>query len=261
MFGLKKRQAHLFGSVAAEDDKDIEVQKPRDIARHSFWAESRLLLRDLLFALMFAALLVVFVVQPVKVEGTSMEPNLHNGERIFVNKLVYYGLPRLQRGDIVVFWFPDNPSKSYIKRVIGLPGERVVLCNGKVFINGTQLDEPYIDPQRNLRFANPSYQTPQPDAPSLGMAFYKYCDNPASGATNMAPPPVPSHYYFVMGDNRDASSDSRSWGLVPEKYIYGKALFRYWPLSRMSVISHETSYGNIPSQGDVSEQPEADDEP
>jgi signal peptidase I len=251
----------MFGGVAAEDDKDIEVQRPRDMARHSFWAESRLLLRDLLFALMFAALLVVFVVQPVKVEGTSMEPNLHNGERIFVNKLVYYGLPNLQRGDIVVFWYPDNPSKSYIKRVIGLPGEAVVICNGKVFINGTQLDEPYIDPKRNVALSNPGYQTPQPDAPQLGKAFFKYCDNTMSGATNIPPPPVPNHYYFVMGDNRDASSDSRSWGLVPEKYIYGKALFRYWPLSRMSVISHDPDY-NIPSKGAQSRgEADSDEEP
>lgn len=245
MFGFKKRHAPLFGGVAAEDDKDIEVQKPRDLARHSFWAESRLLVRDLLFALMFAALLVVFVVQPVKVEGTSMEPNLHNGERIFVNKLIYYGLPKLTRGDIIVFWFPDNPSKSYIKRIIGLPGETVVLCNGKVFINGVMLNEPYIDPKRNVNFANPNYPTPLPSPTILGQAFYKYCDN-LSGTTSTPPPPVPSHYYFVMGDNRDQSSDSRTWGLVPEKYIYGKALFRYWPLGRMSIISHETNY-NIPS--------------
>lgn len=237
----------MFGGVAAEDDKDIEVQRPRDVARHSFWAESRLLLRDLLFALMFAALLVVFVVQPVKVEGTSMEPNLHNGERIFVNKLIYYGLPTLQRGDIVVFWYPDNPTKSYIKRVIGLPGEMVVLCNGHVFINGTQLNEPYIDPTRNVALSNPGYQISPPESPQLGKAFFKYCDNPVSGATNIPPPPVPNHYFFVMGDNRDQSSDSRSWGLVPEKYIYGKALFRYWPLGRVSVISHDPEY-NIPSK-------------
>jgi signal peptidase I len=251
----------MFGGVAAEDDKDIEVQRPRDIARHSFWAEARLLLRDLLFALMFAALLVVFIVQPVKVEGTSMEPNLHDGERIFVNKLVYYGLPTLQRGDIVVFWYPDNPSKSYIKRVIGLPGETVVLCNGKVFINGTPLDETYIDPKRNVTLSNPNYQAIPPEAPQLGKAFFKYCDNAASGTTNTPPPAVPNHYYFVMGDNRDASSDSRSWGLVPEKYIYGKALFRYWPLGRMGVISHDPEY-NVPSKNSTNGRDAADeDEP
>src|ERR1043165_320133 len=260
MFGIKKRRAPLFGGVAAEDDKDIEVQRARDVARHSFWAESRLLLRDLLFALMFAALLVVFVVQPVKVEGTSMEPNLHNGERIFVNKLVYYGLPNLSRGDIVVFWFPDNPSKSYIKRIIGLPGETVVLCNGKVYINGTPLDEPYIDPKRNVTLSNPSFQAAAAESPQLGKAFFKYCDSPVSGATNTPPPAVPNHYYFVMGDNRDASSDSRSWGLVPEKYIYGKALFRYWPLGRMSVISRDPVY-NIPSKNTVNESSDSEEEP
>jgi signal peptidase I len=219
MFGIRKRRAPLFGSVAAEDDKDIEVQKARDVARHSLWAESRLLLRDLLFALMFAALLVVFVVQPVKVEGTSMLPRLHDGERIFVNKLIYYGLPKLQRGDIVVFWFPDDPSKSYIKRIIGLPGEIVEIRDGRIYIRSRGreqlLEEPYLDPQRNLSRANKAAEEVKP------------------------------HYYYVMGDNRDASSDSRIWGLVPEKYIYGKALFRYWPLGSASFISHE-SESNIP---------------
>lgn len=260
MFGFKKRQAPLFGGITADDDRDIEVHKPRDIARHSFWAEARLLARDLLFALMFAALLVVFVVQPVKVEGTSMEPNLHNGERIFVNKLIYYGLPKLTRGDIVVFWYPDNPSKSYIKRIIALPGESVVLCNGKVLINGVTLDEPYIDPRKNVNVAIPNNPAPPPPPPILGQAFYRYCEN-GSGTTNSPPPIVPNHYYFVMGDNRDASSDSRTWGLVPEKYIYGKALFRYWPLSRLSIISHETNY-NIPSpvSTDGYEQSDSEDE-
>src|ERR1044071_7776236 len=220
MFGIKKRRAPLFGGVAAEDDKDIEVQRARDVARHSFWAEARLLLRDLVFALMFAALLVVFVVQPVKVEGTSMLPRLHDGERIFVNKLIYYGLPELQRGDIVVFWFPDDPSKSYIKRIIGLPGETIEIRDGRIYIRSEGreqlLEEPYLDPQRNLSRAN------------------------------HAPVAVKPHFYFVMGDNRDASSDSRYWGLVPEKYIYGKALFRYWPLGSASFISHE-SESNIPA--------------
>ncbi|HYG81428.1 MAG TPA: signal peptidase I [Pyrinomonadaceae bacterium] len=220
MFGIKKRRAPLFGGVAAEDDKDIEVQRAREVARHSFWAEARLLLRDLIFALMFAALLVVFVVQPVKVEGTSMLPRLHDGERIFVNKLIYYGLPELQRGDIVVFWYPEDPSKSYIKRIIGLPGETVELRDGRVYIisQGREqlLEEPYLDPQRNASRADHS------------------------------PVEVKQHYYFVMGDNRDASSDSRIWGLVPEKYIYGKALFRYWPLGSISFISHESDY-NIQS--------------
>ncbi len=162
---------------------------------------------------MIAALVVVFIVQPVKVEGTSMLPRLHDGERIFVNKLIYYDeyrwAPKIERGDIVVFWYPEDPSKSYIKRVVGLPGESVEVREGKVLINGGELDETYLDPKSNLSTRS------QP-------SVY-----------------VKPNYYFVMGDNRDNSSDSRSWGLVPKKYIYGKALLRYWPLSAASVIHHE----------------------
>lgn len=229
MFGIKNQRAPLFGSATAEDDKDIEVQRPQEAARSHFWAESRLLLRDLIFALMVAALMVVFIVQPVKVEGTSMLPRLHDGERIFVNKLIYYGLPKLKRGDIIVFWYPNDPSKSYIKRIVGLPGETVEVRDGRVYINGRELEEPYLDPELNL-----SHMNHQPVI-------------------------VKEHYYFVMGDNRDHSSDSRYWGLVPEKYIYGTALFRYWPLTDASIIWHDAHYPSMP--GNSTRRPEATDRP
>jgi len=213
MFGIRTRRPPPFGGIHVNDDKDIQVHRPEDASRHSLWAEGRLLFRDLVFALMIAALVVVFIVQPVKVEGTSMLPRLHDGERIFVNKLIYYDeyrwAPKIERGDIVVFWYPNDPSKSYIKRVIGLPGEIVEVREGTVFINGAVLEEKYLDPGENASSA------------SLG------------------PQQVKLNYYFVMGDNRDNSSDSRSWGLVPKKYIYGKALLRYWPPSAASVIHHE----------------------
>jgi signal peptidase I len=142
-----------------------------------------------------------------------MLPRLHDGERIFVNKLIYYDeyrwAPKVERGDIVVFWFPDDPSKSYIKRVVGLPGDRVEVREGNVLINGSVLNETYLDPKANL------------------------------STRSSAPVDVKANYYFVMGDNRDNSSDSRAWGLVPKKYIYGKALLRYWPPSAASVIHHE----------------------
>ena len=217
MFGRKRRDEPPFGDIAVTDDRDIEVRRLGDESRQHFWAEARLLLRDLVFALLVIALVLVFVVQPVKVEGTSMLPRLHDGERIFVNKLVYYDIPELERGDIVVFWFPDDPTKSYIKRVIGLPGETVQLRAGRIFVNGKELQEPYLENSLNVAAADepPTYVKP--------------------------------HYYFVMGDNRDNSSDSRMWGLVPEKYIYGKALFRYWPLSKASFIRHETEYPGIPT--------------
>src|SRR3982751_5863913 len=109
MFGIKRRRPPPFGGVHVDDDKDIQVMRPEEESRSDLWSEARLLIRDLIFALMIAALVVVFIVQPVKVEGTSMLPRLHDGERIFVNKLVYYGMPKLTRGDIVVFWYPNDP--------------------------------------------------------------------------------------------------------------------------------------------------------
>src|SRR5215203_5765988 len=205
LFGKKSQRVPAFGGVQADDDRDIEVRRLRDESRTHFWGEARLLFRDLVFA------------QPVKVEGTSMLPRLHDGERIFVNKLIYYGLPEIERGDIVVFWYPNDPTKSYIKRVIGLPGDTVQVRGGRVFVNGKELQEPYLEHSLNVASA---------DEPLIS---------------------VKAHYYFVMGDNRDNSSDSRVWGLVPEKYIYGKALFRYWPLSKASVIRHETEYPGIPT--------------
>jgi signal peptidase I len=228
LFGNKSGRVPAFGDVHADDDRNIEVRRLRDESRSHFWGEARLLLRDLVFALMIMALVLVFVAQPVKVEGTSMLPRLHDGERIFVNKLIYYGLPEIERGDIVVFWFPNDPSKSYIKRVIGLPGETVQMRAGRMFVNGKQLQEPYLETSLNVAGG----------------------DEP--------PVYVKPHFYFVMGDNRDNSSDSRSWGLVPEKYIYGKALFRYWPLAQASVIRHETEYPDIPKRH--MERPDVDSE-
>lgn len=213
MFGIRKRRPPPFGGVHVDDDKDIQVQKPEQASRNDLWSEARLLLRDLIFALMIAALVVVFIVQPVKVEGTSMLPRLHDGERIFVNKLIYYDeyrwAPKVDRGDIVVFWYPEDPSKSYIKRVIGLPGDRIEVNEGVVRVNGQDVEESYLDQRLNVSHRSFAEQVIKPN------------------------------YYFVLGDNRDNSSDSRSWGLVPKKYIYGKALFRYWPLTSASVIHHE----------------------
>jgi len=181
------------------------------------WGEAKALIRDVLFAALTAILLLVFVIQPVKVEGTSMLPRLHDGERIFVNKFVYAGAEfptarfsighPIRRGDVVVFWYPRDPDKSFIKRVIGLPGEVVRIdTDGKVFINGQLLDEPYLSPEYS-------------SAPQRSMVKT-----------------VKPHRYFVMGDNRDHSNDSRHWGQVPEKYIYGQAAFRYWPLSGIGTV-------------------------
>jgi signal peptidase I len=204
----------VYSGIAPEDDPDIEVTYPEEQSSSAgLWAEVKSITRDVIFAAVMAILIVVFVVQPVKVEGTSMQPRLENEERIFVNKFKYNFDP-VARGDIVVFWYPEDPTKSFIKRVIGLPGESIDMDPlGHVTINGLPIDESYLAPERNQAARARWNQV---------RAEWKY---------------VKPHYYFVMGDNRDASNDSRSWGLVPEKYIYGKAMFRYWPLPRMGTLN------------------------
>jgi signal peptidase I len=143
----------------------------------------------------FAVLAVIFLVQPVKVEGSAMRPTLNNGDKILLGKQI----KTIDRGDIVAFWFPDDPSKSFIKRVVGLPTETIRIdMKGVVYINGDQIAEPYVLPEHS-RFPRAYPETT-----------------------------VKPHAYFVMGDNRDQSNDSRSWGLVPEKYIYGKFIGRYY---------------------------------
>ena len=166
--------------------------------------EVRWWLRDIFFAVGTAVLIVVFLYQPVKVEGTSMLPELQDQERIFVNKFVYR-IESIERKDIVVFWYPNDTSKSYIKRVIGVPGDTIEIRNGIVYVNDERVEEPYIDP---------SYF----DGRSYAPIFIE-----------------PEHYY-VLGDHRNQSNDSRLWGLVPEKFIYGKAVFRYWPMSKMGTL-------------------------
>ncbi|MGI9036063.1 MAG: signal peptidase I [Pyrinomonadaceae bacterium] len=212
MFDFTRKKQHAFGIVATDDDHDIEIQKIKRDAQNGLWSEGAKLARDIIFVLAAFVLLCVFVAQPVVVEGTSMLPNLRDGERLIVDKLVYYkwqnsSWGHLERGDIVVFWYPNDPDKSYVKRIIGLPGETVEMRNGVVYINGAEMRENYLDAEHN------------------------------QNKENFRPHKVSEHYYFVMGDNRDNSSDSRIWGLVPEKYIYGKVFFRYWEPSRFGFIS------------------------
>src|SRR6185295_10634841 len=127
----------IYPGILPEDDPNIEVTYPEDpSASPGLWSEVKSITRDIIFAAVMAVLIVVFVVQPVKVEGTSMQPRLENEERIFVNKFKYNFEP-IQRGDIIVFWFPDDPSKSFIKRVIGLPNDKIDMDGlGHITING-----------------------------------------------------------------------------------------------------------------------------
>jgi signal peptidase I len=167
--------------------------------------EIRVWTRDLLIAIGLALVIIVFLYQPVKVEGTSMAPLLSDQERIFINKFVYR-FEAIHRGDVVVFWYPLDRSKSFIKRVIALPGETVTIRQGVVTVNGVVVPEPYVPPQ--------------------------YED-----VSDYGPQRVPADSYFVMGDHRISSNDSRVFGPVPSQFIYGRAVFAYWPVDHFGSLA------------------------
>jgi|SRR5579872_2476913 len=163
-------------------------------------------LRDLSVSVVIAIIVILFLYQPVKVEGTSMTPSLVNEERIFINKFVYrFGFSDIDRGDTIVFWAPEDPSRSYIKRVIGVPGDVVEIVDGTVILNGQRLQEPYVIEANRDRMS-------------------------------MARRTVEPGRYFVLGDHRNSSNDSRSWWTVQRDAIYGKAVFVYWPLNRLGLL-------------------------
>jgi signal peptidase I len=173
-------------------------------------------------AVILALFVRTFVVQAFKIPTGSMENNLLIGDHLLVNKFVFAptlsGLERgllpidpVRRGDILVFKYPQDPERDFIKRVIGLPGEVLEVRNKKVFINGKPLDEPYV------HFLFP----PEERAPG-DINF------DLSEKSDYGPVTVPERHYFMMGDNRDNSEDSRYWGFMPADYIKGKALFVYF---------------------------------
>lgn len=161
-------------------------------------------LRDVLISIAASFLIITFVYQPVRVEGTSMQPELRDQDRLFINKFAYH-FENISRGDVVVFHYPRDPSKSYIKRVIALPGDTLRIADGQVYVNDKAVAEPYV-PER-------------------------YRDD-----RSMPEVRIPPSEYFVMGDHRSISSDSRDFGPVPRNLIYGKAAFVYWPADNVGVV-------------------------
>jgi len=183
-----------------EPSAEAPVPPPLDRARSlvGVW------IRDLMISVMIAIFIIVFVYQPMKVEGTSMMPQLGDQERIFVNKFVYR-LEPISRGDVVVFRYPHDPSKSYIKRIVGVAGDRIRIDSGQVYVNGQTVDEDYVPAD--------------------------YAD-----ARSYPETVVPPHCYFVLGDHRSMSNDSRDFGPVDQSFIYGKAVFGYWPVDRLGKV-------------------------
>jgi signal peptidase I len=162
------------------------------------------LVKDVLETLLIALVLFVLINSisaRIRVESVSMEPTLFRGDFVLIDRLSYWiGEPK--RGEIVVFFYPPDPSQRYIKRVIGLPGDDVEVANGVLRVNGEKLNEAYIK-------AYPAY----------------------TGQWS-----VPENSIFVLGDNRNRSNDSHIWGMVPEENIIGRALFIYWPINRIKSL-------------------------
>lgn len=191
------RPEHLEQPEAVAAPAPPSARSPR-LGSVGAWA------RDLMLSVLVSAIIIVFLYQPVRVEGTSMLPNLEDHDRLFINKLAFR-VGEVQRGDVVVFQYPRDHTKSYIKRVIGLPGDRVLIDHGRVILNGKPLKEPYV----------PARFTDDRSQPEMT---------------------IPDGEYFVMGDHRSISSDSRDFGPVERELIYGKASFVYWPMDQAGVV-------------------------
>jgi signal peptidase I len=187
------------GKIQPESDnrQQMEPTGQRKGVMHSW-------LRDLVISVVVSAFIIIFLYQPVRVEGTSMLPMLEDQDRLFINKMAYR-VGEIQRGDVVVFLYPHDHEKSYIKRVIALPGDTLRIDHGQVIVNGTRISESYVP----RWFADDRSQ---------------------------AEMTVPGHEYFVMGDHRSISSDSRDFGPVDRDLIYGKAAFVYWPMDQAGVV-------------------------
>ena len=184
----------VAGPGASGDDFDDGDREPG-------W---RSWVRDLVVSVAVSAFIILFLYQPVRVEGTSMLPSLEDQDRLFINKIAYR-VGEIHEGDVVVFQYPRDHSKSYIKRVIALPGDDLRIDRGRVYVNGVRLKEPYL--QRSY-----ADERSQPEMV------------------------LPPKEYFVMGDHRSISSDSRDFGPVDRDLIYGKAAFVYWPMEQVGVV-------------------------
>jgi signal peptidase I len=203
-----------MGSKLKSEDKESEASSGKSTLREYF--------ESICVAVILALFVRTFVVQAFKIPTGSMEPNLLIGDHLLVNKFVFaptrtavedtlLPIDPIKRGDILVFKYPEDPERDFIKRVIGLPGETLEVRNKTVYINGKALDEPYV------HFLFPADDSGISESGGLEIPRRKW-----------GPDVVPTGYYFMMGDNRDNSQDSRYWGFMPRDYVKGRALFVYF---------------------------------
>jgi signal peptidase I len=198
-------------NVQTEEDRQQETPEPAKRAtepgrdqRSMRSGSMNAWVRDLVVSVSVSAFIIIFLYQPVRVEGTSMLPVLEDQDRLFINKMAYR-VGEIHRGDVVVFQYPRDHEKSYIKRVIALPGDDLRIDHGQVYVNGSRIEERYVPKQFTDDRSQPEMM-------------------------------VPAHEYFVMGDHRSISSDSRDFGPVERELIYGKAAFVYWPMDQAGVV-------------------------
>jgi signal peptidase I len=208
-------------------------------------------IESLLGTIVIAVFVITFAVQAFQIPSQSMENTLLVGDYLLVDKLCYGGggignwiMPykKIQRGDIVVFHYPVDPTQHFVKRVIGVPGDRLRLINKKVWINGKPLDEPYVrflDPPNNVFRDN----FPRVDIPAIGMEGKWWLQ--MRKLVEDGELIVPQGHYFVMGDNRDDSQDSRYWGFVPRENIVGRPLVIYWSVKDWDPERPSTPAGRL----------------
>ncbi len=192
-----KQEQQAVPEAAPTESGGSPVRGPKETAGSSWF-------RDLLISVAISVFIILFLYQPVRVEGTSMLPMLEDQDRLFINKFAYR-FEDIHRGDVVVFLYPNDHTKSYIKRVIALPGDDLRIDHGTVIVNGVALKESYVP--------------------------FRYRDDRSE--PEMV---IPKGEYFVMGDHRAISSDSRDFGPVDRPLIYGKAAFVYWPMDQAGVV-------------------------
>lgn len=200
---MQEMEPTLFEEAETEEQGPAVPGAPQAKKGRPVWLN---ILWEIAQTLIMAAVLYFLIdtfIGRVRVENISMQPTLHAEQLLLVNKFAYK-LGKVDHGDVIVFHYPLNPSEDYIKRAIGLPGDEVLVRDGKVFVNGQELNEPYIS-------APPGY----------------------SGTWV-----VPEGQYFALGDNRNSSHDSHSWGYVPYENLVGRALVVYWPLKDFKILSH-----------------------
>lgn len=205
-------------------------------------------LQSLMGTVVIAIFVITFIVQAFQIPSESMENTLLVGDYLLVNKLCYGGrglgdhlMPyqKIERGDVIVFHYPVDPQQHFVKRVIGMPGDRLRMVNKTVFINGKPLDEPYvrfIEPPNNLFRDN----FPRTDIPAYGLEGKWWLEMRKLVEDGQLI--IPSGHYFVMGDNRDNSQDSRYWGFVPRENIIGRPLLIYWSVKNTQDPPPGTAY-------------------